>query len=97
MSESGHYPKDSTEWSDMAQLLWEDKVRDLNGYYNEAWTEQPNHIKRAAAETIIAYSKCSSDRIGDLQMVLGLQVRIMFDNLEPTDEEIRLALDKKTV
>jgi len=94
MSESEHYPKDSPEWSDMAQSLWEDKVRDSNGYYNEAWTEQPDHIKRAAAETIIAYSKCSSDRIGDLQRILGLQVMTMFNYLEPTDEEIRLALDR---
>jgi len=85
--------KDSPEFDDTATSIFEGRVKDINGWFVESFTEADDGALAALAYLIIELRNKPADKHHDLELRIGKQITAMVaDYCEPEDVEVMEAM-----
>ena len=82
-------PTDSPEFEDKKHAICKSRIRDINGYFIESFSESPDALLKSLAELVVGWLEAPSGQDKDIEVKIGqMVVSQVCGYCTPDDDEV---------
>jgi len=86
-------PTETTAFAEAKEVLYREKIADINGYFTESITEASDEWLKELSNLVLLWGDSPSDKVKDIELLIGrLVARRVDEYCTPDDDEILEAI-----